>query len=363
MKKAVALALMLLPFLTMLVGCAPSVRLEERLIIRGMAVDFDEEYIVTVQSYRSKEEGGEEFDLISARGESVYEALGRLEEVSGRLPFYSELAMIVVGDEAVQRGLYELLSGFVRENEIRMGVYVFYAEGAAAELLTVQGGSTHGEELISVAKAQLSDPVLDASRLYNVVGRIHGEGEDALLPVLYTREDEGGATYMADRVLCFSGNTPAIMLDADQTETLGWALGGTSTRNVFIHDSTGRTVFFRPVSAKNRIQFSVNDTALSLRLDLSQSLEFLPLNPGTMTNKEQDQLMEEARLTLADEMQRRVDELIDLVLGRSGSDVFLFGVHLRQQQPGFWKQQGEKASQSVLDCTREVVMKLQIGEG
>ena len=363
MKKAVALVLAVLPVLALFAGCTSTVRLEERLIIRGMAVDFDQEYIVTVQSYRSKEEGGEEFDLIAAQGESVYEALGRLEEVSGRLPFYSELAMIVVGDAAVQRGLYQLLSGFVRENEIRMGVYVFYAEGTAAELLSVEGGSTPGEELISVAKAQLSDPVLDASRLYNVVGRIDGEGEDALLPVLYTREDEGGATYVADRVLCFRGDTPAILLDADQTETLGWALGGTSTRNVFIRDSDGRTVFFRPVSAKNRIQFSVDEEGLSLRLDLNQSLEFLPLNPGGMTDKEQDRVMDEARLALANEMQRRVDALIDLVLGQSGSDVFLFGVHLRQQQPRFWKQLGDQASQSVLDCAREVVMKLQIGEG
>ena len=57
MKKAVALVLAVLPVLALFAGCTSTVRLEERLIIRGMAVDFDQEYIVTVQSYRSKEEG------------------------------------------------------------------------------------------------------------------------------------------------------------------------------------------------------------------------------------------------------------------------------------------------------------------
>lgn len=67
MKKACVLALICMLTLTQLVGCSPAVRLEERLIIRGMAVDFDEDYIITVQSYHSTEEGGEEFDLITAR--------------------------------------------------------------------------------------------------------------------------------------------------------------------------------------------------------------------------------------------------------------------------------------------------------
>ena len=361
--KACVLALICMLTLTQLVGCSPAVRLEERLIIRGMAVDFDEDYIITVQSYHSTEEGGEEFDLITARGESVYEALGRLEEVSGRLPFYSELAMIVVGDEAVRRGLYQLLSGFVRENEIRMGVYVFYSEATAAELLAVKGAAIPGEEVISVAKAQLSEPVLDASRLYNVVGRIQGEGQDALLPVLYTRADEGGPTYMADRVLCFRDDDPAVLLDADQTEALGWALGGTSTKNIYIHDFEDRTVFFRPVSAKNRVQFSWDQDQLSLHLDLSQSLEFLPLQPGGMPEAEQDRIMEQAKDQLLVEMRRRVESLIDLVLRQSGSDVLLLGVHLRQQQPRYWKQLGDQTRQAVRDCAQAVEIKLQIGEG
>ncbi len=346
-----------------LCACAPIVRLEERLIIRSMAVDYDGEYIVSVQSYRSKEEGGEEFELVTARGDSVYESLGRLEEISGRLPFYSELAVIIVGDSAVRQGMNRLLSGFVQENEIRMGVYVFYAGQSAADLLTLEEATSPDEELIAVAKAQLSAPVLDASRLYNVVGRIQGEGQDALLPILYTRQEEGGQDYMVDRVLCFRDEPPAAVLDAQQTETLGWALGGISTENIFLRDPQGEDVFFRPVNASNRIDFALDGDNLSLVLKIKQSLEFLPLHPGAVSERQRDERLERSHVELQRQMQERLDALIDLVFCSSGSDVFLFGVHLRQQQPRYWKQAGERAAQAVHSVRPEVKIHLQIEEG
>lgn len=363
MKRFWGFILVVMLVLGTFCGCTSTVRLEERLIIRSMAVDYDNEYLITVQSYRSKEEGGEEFEVIAARGESVYQALGDLEEVSGRLPFYSELAVIVVGASAVQQGLSGLLSGFVRENEIRMGVYVFYTENSAADLLTLEEAVNPGQELIAVAKAQLSAPVLDASRLYHVVGRIQGEGQDALLPVLYTQSMGEEQSYRVDRVVCFRDDMPVIALDAAQTETLGWILGGSSTENIYIHTSQGEEVFFRPVSAANQINAAFNGKSLSFSLQLRQSLEFLPLHPGGIGEDEQDEWMERSRSELEGQMQQRVDDLIDAVFCSAGSDVFLFGLHLRQQQPRYWKELGDTARQVVHSVRPEAKIHLQIGEG
>lgn len=362
MKRA-AIVLLCLMLAIPLSGCAPTVRLEERLIIRGMAVDFDGQYRITVQAYRSREEGGEAFTFLSSAGESVYEALDQLEEVSGKLPFYSELAMIVVGGEAIAHGLNDLLSGFVQENEVRMGVFVFACEGTASELIALGGETSSPEDtVIAVAKAQLSNNVLEASRLYNVVGRMQSLDQDALLPLLTAEKAQDGQTvYSARRVVCFAGETPCLLLGVSETETLGWLLGSASVQNVTAEVSEQK-VYFRPVKASSRITAAVEEPSLSFTVQLRQNYEFLPSHPGVRDGRE-DEMMRQSKEQLAQDIVRRSEQLIDRLLSEKGSDVFSFGMQLRQQNPELVKTNQELLRETIRTSNIQVEISLNIGEG
>ena len=152
-----------------------------------------------------------------------------------------------------------------------------------------------------------------------------------------------------------------MLLGVSETETLGWLLGSASVQNVTAEVSEQK-VYFRPVKASSRITAAVEEPSLSFTVQLRQNYEFLPSHPGVRDGRE-DEMMRQSKEQLAQDIVRRSEQLIDRLLSEKGSDVFSFGMQLRQQNPELVKTNQELLRETIRTSNIQVEISLNIGEG
>lgn len=148
MSKIKLICLFQILIVFFITGCWNRAELNDRAIVMGVGVDkYDKNsYEVTVQillpekvGIPSAAGGASDVDkavwIVSERGNTVFEAVRKLANITGRKLFWQYSEMLIIGEEAAKEGVIPIIDHFIRDHEFRLRNKFIIARGTAKEII------------------------------------------------------------------------------------------------------------------------------------------------------------------------------------------------------------------------------------
>lgn len=145
--------LLLITGLLPLTGCWSRVELNDLSIVTAAAIDKvdDGKYLLTLQiavptmlgpaggSSKSTGAGGgtKPTVIVSEEGETIMDAIRKLQKKLPRRLFFSHSRIIVIGEKLAREGVAPVLDFFVRYREARLRSFILFSQGKAADILSL----------------------------------------------------------------------------------------------------------------------------------------------------------------------------------------------------------------------------------
>lgn len=201
MDKRVRLLIMILLLSGILMGCWDRKEVNDLAIIVGAAIDKGEEEPVLLsillmvtsdggsgQGMGSKSEGkmGQSSSqselLVSAEGETIADAISKLQEKLSRKVFWGHNRVILFGEELAKQGIEEHIDFFVRHPETRLRTFTFVTKGKANVLFET-------EPVLEQSRAEMLRELIELDiglrvSLKELMSEFSREGEVTAMPMV-----------------------------------------------------------------------------------------------------------------------------------------------------------------------------------
>lgn len=353
-KKPIAF-LLVLAVLTLFSGYNGRVKIRDRVIIQGMALDAENDtYFLTVQTYKpsSLQEPKNEYELHTASGSTVYEALQSINSITGQQAFFSNLQVIVISRSVADKGLSTVLDFFARYSEIRKNVTVVASVCKAAELLTIdsESGILPAERINKIMSYGTDTSNYDGSKLLDITERYLSDATDAFLPLLDINENDSERTVKICGVLCFSGNLPSGIMSPADSIGFNWIAGYDSRQSLIVDSDSGRfTLSVQGVSCKISAKETAgnyntdhspdsdyfSDTVPEIDIELKLKFNVNEVNSKKAVISEKDIL--DITPLLSEKVKERAEQSINRAFYELDSDIFEFGKYVRRDCPKLYQ--------------------------
>lgn len=344
MKRAVSVLSAALLLALSLCACGYP-ELYERILIHGIGVDWTgEEYLVTVRSSTSAEEGEE---LFTCQGPTVLEALSSLSLSTGREPFYSHNYLVVFGMDCARRGLDHCLDFFVRYYNTRPTVKLFLSEGTAREVLSMEkdGQLMRMSQLQALGSTGKYNGQAVDMDILDFVNHGSREGGAPVLPLLKASEEgvevTGAAYFQEDR---FKG-----ALDPDQTRGYLAAVGRLNRGELAVSLEGAGTATLSLRSVKSKMSCRAEGTPsflVEVRVEADLSAGDFPAGGGAA----REELEEAAARVLAGDTASAIRQALE----RDRCDIFGFGDLLYRRSPEVWREMADSWEEGMAESDYRV---------
>ena len=353
-KKPIAF-LLVLAVLTLFSGYNGRVKIRDRVIIQGMALDTENNtYFLTVQTYKpsSLQKPKNEYELHTASGSTFYESLQSINSITGQQVFFSNLQVIIISRSVADKGLSTVLDFFARYSEIRKNVTVVASACKAAELLTIdsESGILPAERINKIMSYGTDTSSYDGSKLLDITERYLSDTTDAFLPLLDINENDSERTVKICGVLCFSGNLPSGIMSPADSVGFNWISGYDSRQSLIVDSDSGRfTLSVQGVSCKisaketsdnsNSDHFpdfnSSADTVPEIDIELKLKFNVNEVNSKKAVISEKDIL--DITPLLSEKVKERAEQSVNRAFYELDSDIFEFGKYVRRDCPSLYQ--------------------------
>ena len=235
MKKI--LILLIIPFF--LTGCFDYQELNNRAVIAGVAIDYQENiFDVDLEILNNKKSGGQEEEsdktyYVSGTGKTLDEAFQDAHSKLSKDPYYSHLKVLILGTFLAQEKLEDVLDYMIRDASIRKIFLPVIAKGSTAkeilESTTKENPviSTSIQSMIENNKA--NDSISTAIDFETFVNDIIDPYRDGYINTVSKEED----TIYLSGVAAFHEKQLAFFLDANEAVVFN-TLNNDST-NYYLH--------------------------------------------------------------------------------------------------------------------------------
>ncbi len=351
MKKALK-ALSLLLILCLFCSCsrvteANSNELKNRLIILALGIDKekDGELNISVQalntdvsSNASSESTPESMvKYYSQKGKSLFEAINKLSDLTGKQPLLSQNRIVVFGWDIANEGISDCLDDFVRNTENRTSVLVAVAQGKAQEVVFAKAGE-------NVIPARMAEQIIERSaeqssglstRVYELVNRIIDEKCNATVPLIKLKEEEKESKFLADNVAVFKKDR----LIAVKNNNV--AVGILFVRNqinqgVIPAEFDNKSVALTILKSKTRTKTEIVNGKPRFIINIETSVSLSEIN-NKLTDKNTQSDFLKIEKAAEEKIKFYVENSINECIIKSGSDVFCYGKRLKRTQPKYFK--------------------------
>ncbi|MDR2073847.1 MAG: Ger(x)C family spore germination protein [Oscillospiraceae bacterium] len=310
-------------------GCTEKTQLSEKLMVQGIAVDFDEEkkeYNVFVQAFDFKNPEGKEqpgIKNLQTHGESVGNALESLSKIVGLEPLYSQNLVIIIGETAAKLGVEKFLDFFTRYHEHRLNVSIRASVGEAGKLLSmkVEGKPIKAANILALASKASDITALQFERdLKNYLS------DPILLAMEATPYEK---SVMCEKIAVFSQDKLMMFLDKDDTIATQ-ILRGISNLGPLTVVNGEKKISCKLSKVKTKIEADGNNV---YNININVSLSALEIS-------ENNEEIESLRSEIESKFENQISEMCKNVIykiTRSGCDVFKFGKILKNKKPSYFK--------------------------
>ncbi len=337
--------------------------LHQRALIQGIAIDWEnEQFQVTVQAVSTSPTTAVE--VYQAEGDSVYDALNNIALVSGKMPFYTHNAIVIVGRECAEYGLEHVMDFFVRHHETRPAETVFAAKEKAADILTlktdVQISMNNQQMQLNqyvmasqiqqlTASSDLNSQLLEMQVL-DTANSLYSSG-DVLLPVLAVNGQsiavEGCAVFRSGKLQTMTDQSTVSGIKAVKDSLTGGAI------TIPLSDAESATLSFKQSSCKTETSLRKNvphfDLQISCQLNINEINR--PLNRA-LTQKDFTDMEQLAAARIS----TLIDETLTMLIREYQADVFSFSDVLLKQQTAWWKLNEKNWRKILPKCTWSITV-------
>lgn len=357
--KACVLVLCLL-LLLVAPGCSRVNQLNERLIVNGIGVDIEDgAYVVTTHVFDAEKAsaGGEQSqDVVVAtgRGRSVLDAFHSIILQSGKEPLYSQNLILIVGEEAAQKGLNNIIDFFIRYYESRSSVALFVAKGMSArEIMNCryEGDLITAKAIENLALSGQIATEESRSNILSLVNRMQDRSSDGYMIALdmYEDSDENCILY-ADGIGVLKDDKLAGYLTFE--ETIGFLLMTGDAENAII---------VVPIEGVGNVSFSITkaDSTIEAKVENDLPVYDISIHADLNLYEIDGNLHQRYSLEVIDVMEKAAEKAIsdlctqtaEKVIGEYQSDIFRFGRRLMQAQPEYFKTKSDDWGSTFVQST------------
>lgn len=167
-----------------------------KLVVRAIGVDkLDGEYEVSAIVFipKATQTFSENFQVVSGKGKSFYEAFSNIGTETGREVALSHTSVIYVNDAVCEEGLVDSLDYLIRDYSLNNSSNLVYIEKNAKEVIeaakTVIQNS--GVKIGDVAKFDEDKVVLQQSNLESVYSSAYSKSQCAMINIMELSEERG----------------------------------------------------------------------------------------------------------------------------------------------------------------------------
>ena len=311
--RTATLTLAVILCIPLLTGCQKT-QIQERMIIKGVGIDKqDEEYAVTVQYVDNYSDGSEQQNkCIQVKGKSIGDAMGKIKNSSGSEPFLGQNSALIVGWETAKGDMEAILDYFIRYSDARPTVKLFISETTADDILTleVSGSIIPIDHLMTISPSNSKNDNLFT--ILNYVNQSKNQTDTPVATVI--RVDEN--TVKLSSVAAIGGEGKIYKLDEDEFITYKTLIGIDNGTVLSFEGVSGRvTKCNTNVSAKERNN--------QLDFDISCKLDITILeNPDNISDSQIESIFSEELHSIA-------DNSVKSMLNVKNYDIYNLGRHLK----------------------------------
>ena len=350
MKKKIAVLLLAVVQLFLLSGCRNYVEIDEQINVSGMAFDVGREgkrlhLSVEIVTVGKGEKSQFESHVMEAEGDTVFEAVRQLMDVSSKKLYFGHCKLIVIGESLARSGIRELLDLPLRDHELRTTMDVVVARGCSGRDILVTKGLT--TTIVSYRICDLLktcekfDGYAGKDKEYQVYDTLETQGLEIAVPALERTQIDGEDVARLCGEGAFSGDRLVGWLTEKQAAQLSMLRGEYKTGLMTFEsaDSPFYHTSFEIYKAKT-------DTKLSRAPDGTVTAEVrvkLRVKIGEVQSKTDflDRAQtEKTAYALEKNVEHDLNHIADLAQHSYRCDIIGIGKRLKETDPAAWKALG-----------------------
>jgi len=356
------LLLLLLPVIT---GCWSYQEVDQRLIVAGVAIDYDQdirEYRLTVEAVNQAATRGFEGEYFQARGKTVFDAIRNMIKSSDRKLYWSHLTIMVINEQIARTGLIPVIDMLFRGYEVRYRPKVLIYQGtSAAEVFAVVPNKA--EPILSfninlILKGENTTPLFHQVELWQFVKAMMAEGIEPTLPLIQVKKVgqepkdtvSGTAVFKHDKMVGTLGalETKYFLMVTNQLQ------GGLLVVNANPVDQEKILVTLEILETETKVQPVYANQKLTMQIKVATVVNIAEIDGvKDIINKNGRMVF---RKIAQEQIKQRVETIIRKVQQEYQSDIFGFGAIVRRKLPKIWQKLRPEweAEFSKLKCEVEV---------
>ena len=356
-KKLLSLAVACL-FLFSLCSCSDQTRLDRRILIEGIGIDFNgSQYLVTVQALNAADQETSGITVYSSEGKSVLEALNALTKQTGKDPLYHHASLIAFGQSCAKQGVGEALDFLIRSIGVEPDISLLLSNGEASELLSAERDSeaVTAQTMSEILETRnMNGQIVNTNLVEFVNGLSHPAG-CAVLPVFTSGEDG----VKADGSALF-GSDGSFVETLTEEETRGFLLLSNQfdrgLETVTLSDGAVLTAELSGASISAEPSFLRDQGVPALSLHITCQAAVVSLE------QENNRSREEAPKKLEEQIKKETQAVLDLCLKKQHADVFSFYSLFQREEPAYWEEYGEHWKEELQNLQIEICVDIDLKE-
>lgn len=369
-KNFFVLALIILLILP---GCWDYTEYDSIVQIIALGVDFNEEsmettvtiqYVPTTKRISDKPEtssGSAQQDGVvqSASDETLFGAVTKLREITGKELFFGYLKVVIVGKEAADHKMMDLIELFDRMPSIRSNVYLAISSGKAEDTIStldVNHVAPSGTQIYNLINFTKFTGTAYPVSIHNFTQLLAVPGVEATAPrviVEYSKQQsdaEGDkkreGTQKVSGIAVFKRDRLVGWLDEKESAGFKWITGQDTRayKESLISDDadTADIFYYRIKRSKSKIKVQMEDGQPVINVDVNVTAELRKYysNKGSEIFSAEDISVMEKKLS--DSIHADIEASLEKSRTELKSDIFGFGLAFFRKYPKLWQTEYER---------------------
>lgn len=327
----------------------PGTELSELMIMQGIGIDATSNgFKVTVEILNNEQSGSpggngnseNKTKIYTADGETVGEALRKLITKSGNEPMFAHNRVIVIGEEAANRNLSDILDFFERNYDSRASQLLCIAKSTTGEsvirakLLTDTIKSKILENMLTESAKQSLVPKV---RIIDAINYIKDEASGLCIPAVRVQKNGENENFDLDGCAIFgTDNTFSMYIDSEAAEGIA-ILNDKIEEGVISADlPNGEKASFYINKGKSKYKITQENGVLHYNLTVKISCDLEGVQGAEYFNTDTG-VIEAFQSAVGEAICRKAENTIIVLQGKHGVDVIRYGKRLRLKENDLYK--------------------------
>lgn len=348
MKKTYKICTLIFLCAAVLTSCCScektGTELSELMIMQGIGIDVTENGFKTTVELLNNEQSGspggngnsdKKTKIYSAEGATVGEALRKLVTKSGNEPMFAHNRVIVIGEEAANRDLSDILDFFERNYDSRASQLLCVAKNTTGESVIrakVPMDTVKSEILENMLVECSKQSLVPKVRIIDAINYIKDETSGLCIPAVKVEKNGEDENFELDGCAVFGTDTTlsmyidsetaegiAILNDKIEEGVISAALPNGQSASFYINKGRCR---YKITTENGVLHYSLN-VKISCDLEGVQGDEYFSTDTG---------VVETFQTAVGEAISKKAENTLTVLQGKHGADVVRYGKRLRNKE-------------------------------